>query len=305
VIGGADKAWSAEDPGVAEAMKKDAMLRFDEATALAAAFVARTWSPPAYVGAELVWILEALVGPQRTLAMFLDAMEKAGDAFTHEDRPALAAAAFELGFVLRRTRVDAAALHERLRALHRRCAPNERPNDVARALELVLNGREAAERHAREERDYAFVSDDVAWARARILDPKTVPSRPDLFLASLAGPELFEKWAARFDTIADLGWLAVQAGKGAGPAALALALRVHATRPELQGAVATVVLERPHARDELVAALRGAFPDAARALLGEIERREEAAFDARYGGGEDEDEADEADEADETDETDE
>jgi hypothetical protein len=49
-------------------------------------------------------------------------------------------------------------------------------------------------------------------------------------------------WAARFGTIADLGWLAVKAGKGAGPSALALALRVHATRPELQAAVATVIL---------------------------------------------------------------
>ncbi len=102
-------------------------------------------------------------------------------------------------------------------------------------------------------------------------------------------------WAARFGTIADLGWLAVKAGKGAGPSALALALRVHATRPELQAAVATVVLERPQAKEELVAALRGAVPQAARALLEDLERREEAAFDARYGGDDEDDEGDEDD----------
>lgn len=299
VIGGAQRAWNAKDPGVAEALTKDTMLLVDEARALAGAFVARTWSPPSYVGAELVWLLEALVGPQATLAMFLDAMEKEGDALAHEDRPALAAAAFELGFVLRRTMVGADALRERLRAVLVRLEASSPDKDVVRALGLVLNGRAAAERHAREERDYAFVSDDVAWARARILDPGTKPSRPDLFLASIAGPELFDKWAARFDTIADLGWLAVQAGKGAGPSALALALRVHTTRPELQAAVATVVLERPQAKEELVAALRGAFPEAARALLEELERREEAAFDARYGGDdEDDDDGDEDDEDD-------
>jgi hypothetical protein len=74
---------------------------------------------------------------------------------------------------------------------------------------------------------------------------------------------------------------------------------VHTTRPELQAAVATVVLERPQAKEELVAALRGAFPEAARALLEELERREEAAFDARYGGDDEDEDDDEDDDEDE------
>jgi hypothetical protein len=294
VAGGAETAWSADDRGVARALKDDSHLYVVEAAAIVQRFVARPWSPPAHVGAELASIVEALVGPRETLVAFADALAALPPAAWTSDCPALAAAAFELGFVLRRTPGDVRDLVAKLEGVAKK-AMEAGANDVSRAIDLVLHGREAAERSARTELDYAFVEEEHrAWARERILDPKTSPSRPDLFLLSIAGDGLIAKWESRLEAT-EPRWLAIQVAKAAGPAALALALRLYRERPETVDAIAQTLLERPGIEEELTAALRGPHAEAARALLGALEAKRDEEY-------EDEDDDDDEDDEDDLDE---
>jgi hypothetical protein len=164
-----------------------------------------------------------------------------------------------------------AAYVERLRAILARPFA-ERPNDAAAALALVLGGRKAAERHARTELDYAFVDDDRAWARERILSPNTRSSRPDAWLVGIAGDALVDKWSTRLD-LTDVHWLVLQLADLRSPTALALALRLHTEHPETRTMLTARLFERPQVQTELQAALEGPSSEAARSLLTALERR--------------------------------
>jgi hypothetical protein len=95
--------------------------------------------------------------------------------------------------------------------------------EVRRTLDLVLHGRAGAERSAQCEGDFLHVDDDPSWARERILDRATPASVEDLALLSLAGDDLFDKYAERFDRLIDPTWLSLQLPKAASPKAAALA----------------------------------------------------------------------------------
>lgn len=48
---------------------------------------------------------------------------------------------------------------------------------------------------------HVHVTDDPAWAKKRLLDPKTTPSRPSAWLLHLAGDALIDKYPGRLDSI--------------------------------------------------------------------------------------------------------
>lgn len=286
VCAGAKDAWDSKDPGVVAAMKEDAMLHLAEAREIAGAFVKRAWDPPAHVGAELVGILEALVGPSETVRMFADALAK--PAAWEKDRPALAAAVFELGFVLRRTRSKEA------RAALAPLFDASRTTDVARALDLVLHDNAGAERSARAQLDYAHVS-DLAWARGRVLDAKTARSPFDPVLVPIAGDALIEQLRGELAAHPNPIRLANQLTAVGGARAVDALLELWTLRSEARPYVINATLARASAKSELEAALSGALGDAARAVLLELEGREKAARDEdgdEDDGDEEEDEED-------------
>jgi hypothetical protein len=274
----AKKAWEAGDAGVKAAMKQDAMLHLDEARELVGAFVRRAWDPPAHVGAELVGILEALVGPAETVRMFADAL--VGPDAWAKDRPALAGAVFELGFVLRRTRAQ--GLREALASAF----DPSRTTDVARALDLVLHGKEGAARSARTQLDYAHVS-DAKWAREKILDPKTALSRFDAVLVPIAGDALLARLQSELGTVADPIHVANQLAAVGGRLALELLLELWTLRPELRQYVSNAILTRPDVKAELQTMSDGPHAAAARAQIEEQERRDGVALEGAEGDAND------------------
>jgi hypothetical protein len=239
-VGALEQRWAKDDPGARRVMTRDALVGLGEAGTIVRTFVSRRLAVPAYVGAELAGILEALAGGAQTIAAFADALVQLPDDGWRDDRPALAAAVFELGFLLRRRRGDRGALRERLARAH---DPAHR-NDVARALDLVLNGRAGAERSARAEIDYLHVVDDPAWARARIVDVSTAASPIDAALYPLAGDALLDKWAPRLADAPDPRWLATQLCVLGGTRALSLVVQLYAERADARDAVKTKLLER-------------------------------------------------------------
>ncbi len=286
VVAGAER-WSPRDKRALDAAKNDAMLYAPEARKLAARFATRTAAPP-YAGAELVWIVEALCGPRAALEAIADALDALPpSAFAPEvpraaradraegaveERPALAAAVLELGFVLRRaTKGDRAAFTKRLEARYRNATEARASGDVVRALDLVLHGRAGAERSARVEGDYVHVHDDRAWARERLLDPQTAPSPPDLQMVAIAGEAMYEKWLGRLASIGDAPRFVRDLARGGGEGVAEILVRLHAERPEERDAIEAAFAER---RDVLLAPDDG---PTARALLDaharELERR--------------------------------
>jgi hypothetical protein len=161
----------------------ETLITRPEARAIVESFVHHASSYPAHFGADLVDVLEGLVSGVTTIDAFLKALK------TSEGKgAALGAAAFELGFVLNRMRPKTRA---KWRA---RLAALEAKNDVARALALVLGDRAAAEAHAKEELDYAFVT-DREWAASQLLE--AAPSRASAWLMRLGGPRFVEKVKTR------------------------------------------------------------------------------------------------------------
>lgn len=220
--GSVTAAWTLDDPGVAAAVVDESPLTPDEARGIVARFVAGPPAPRARLGAELVFVLEALVGPGVTIEAFAAALAAAPPARWRLDASAVGAALFELGVLLRRTR----APREPLRALLAQAHAGAGHPEVRRALDLVLHGRAGAERSARCEGDFLHVDDDPAWARARILDPATPASVEDLALLPIAGDALLDRYAARIDRLIDRAWLALQLPKAASPKAAALLARL-------------------------------------------------------------------------------
>jgi hypothetical protein len=301
VIGLAEE-WSPGDKAARRAMKNDSMLYAPEARKLVARFASRAWSPPAFVGAELAGIVEALCGPRAALEAFADALDGLSPAAFGKEHPALAAAIFELGFVLRRSTPDVrAAFEKRLEARWAKATEGKaEPSAVVRALDLALHGRKGAERSARLEGDYVLSDDDRAWAKERLLDPKTPPSRPDLLALFIAGEAMIDKWAARLARIEDAVGFAVQITKASGQKAIDLVLSLYETRPETQATIVSAIAERADAKDALAPSLRGPHAETARALLDAVERREEEQL-ARASALDDEDDEDEDDDRDEDD----
>jgi hypothetical protein len=179
------------------------------------------------------------------------------------ERPALAAAVFELGFVLRRMRRGRDATQQKLA----RSFKATRTNDVARALDLVLHGRAGAERSARAELDYAHVEDDLTWARARMTDPKTSASPIDAVLYPLGGEALLDKWGPRLGAERDPRWLATQLCVLAGDRALRLVLRLYVERKDARDSVKAKLGENPGAPEALRRITGGAEGEAAREIL--------------------------------------
>jgi hypothetical protein len=299
----AERKWAAGDRGVVAAMKNDRMLHTAEAAQLVEAFVLRTWSPPPHVGAELVGILEALVGGGETITAFAAALARLSAGAWSKDHPALACAVFELGFVLRRAEGARGPLRDRLASV----LDPKRTNDVARSLDLAVNGRAGAERSARTELDYAHSLDDVAWARERLVSPRTLASPPDVFLVWIGGEGLLAKYEARISQVGDAAWVGSQLARLGSPRAASMVLALFSQRPDMQATLAQSFLERPDARAELDASLRGPYAKAARTLLAVLDQKESDEYARRDGkpAKAKDDEDDEDDEDDDEDDEDE
>jgi hypothetical protein len=297
-LGHAKASLAAADPGVVSVLETARFLYAAEARSLVSSFVARAWDPPLRAGAELAWIIEALVGGDVAIEAFATALTTEAPEVFMRDRPCLAAYAYELGFVVRRLP----------RSLRRESAASEPPhdhswamalleatwrsigvprNDVARALDLILHGKAGAERSGRVEADFAFADDDVAFASRRILDPSTGSSPPDAYLVTIAGDALLDRYAARISDLADPGWLATQLGALGSPRAVSLLLSLFAARPESREQVIEAFARRPKVAEELAAHLDGPRADVARAVL------------AALPGDDDEEDDDDGDEIDE------
>ncbi|HEY8075427.1 MAG TPA: hypothetical protein VIF62_14985 [Labilithrix sp.] len=275
VVAAAER-WSPRDKRALEAARNDAMLYAPEARKIVARFATQhASSRPPSAGAELAWIVEALCGPRAALEAFVEALDTLSPAAFSEERPALAAAVFELGFVLRRaTSADRAAFGKRLEARWRNATEARAAGDVVRALDLVLHGRAGAERSAREERDYLHVHDDRAWARDRLLDAQTPSSPPDLQMLAIAGEGMLAKWRARLSSIEDAPRFVRELARAGGPSVAEILVRLHEDRPEERAAIEAAFCER---RDELLAdadATEGSARALVEARVRDRERRE-------------------------------
>jgi hypothetical protein len=262
-VGGLQKRFGSKDPGAVREGAKDALVGVEDATTIVRSLASYAFPVPAHVGAEVAGLLEAMVGGPETVAIFAQLLAERPDDAWSADHPALAAAVFELGFVLRRCRKAREAARSDLARTYRA----GRSNDVARALDLVLHGRAGAERSARTERDHAHATDDPAWARARIVDPATTASPIDAALIALGGEALLDKWAPRLATAPDPRWLATQLCLLGGDRALSLVLHLYAEREDARDAVKSNLgegRERVAALERLVDGPNGA---AARELL--------------------------------------
>ncbi len=304
VCGMAERKWVTGDRGVLAAAKNDRMLYAAEARKLVETFVLRPWSVPAHVGAELVLLLEALVGGRETADAFAAAFPKLSPEAWASDRPALASAIFELGFVLRRVEGPKGPLRERLGKTWR----SGQAGESARMLDLVLHGRAGAERSARCELDLAHVADDPTWLRDKLLDKlpdrKTPASAPDAFLVSLAGEALLGKYEGRLPKVTDAAWVGSQLARLAWSRVVAMALALYAERPEARAAIMQALFERPDIRAEIESNQRGPHAKVARALLTALEERDERVYARRQGAQADEDDDEDLDD-DEDDEDDE
>lgn len=248
-VGGLKKHFGSKDAGAGAVREgaNDALVGLGEARRIVRALASHAFPVPAHVGAELAGLLEALVGGPQTVAIFAELLAERPDDVWSADHEALAAAVFELGFVLRRCGKARDTVRSDLARAHRAGAMG----DVARALDLVLHGRAGAERSARTELDHAHATDDPAWACARIVDPSTPASPIDAALFVLGGDALLDKWAPRLAAAPDPRWLATQLCVLGGDRALSLVLRLYAERKDARDAVKNKLGER----EDRVAAL--------------------------------------------------
>jgi hypothetical protein len=257
-IARAERRFALDDAGVAAAFGDDRLMFAAEAAALVAGFVARGVVAPVWAAADLPLVLEGLVGVDATIEAFAAGLAAAGDAAFAADRPAVARAVFELGFVLRRAPEADVLLTggsgrrpERTRAqLVARLAevvPAGAANDVARAVALVTEGRAGAERCARTELDltHLVAPGDRAWARARLAAGDLAPAEPDAQVAWLGGDAVLERYAARAADVADPAWAATQLAALRSPQA-AVALRaLRAAHPAAREAIDALLAARP------------------------------------------------------------
>ncbi len=263
-VGALEAKFGSKDPGVVKGMANDAILGLGEARRIVRALAAHRFAVPAYVGADVAGLLEALVGGPQVVELFADVLAEMPAADREVDRAALAAAVFELGFVLRRIRQGRDASRQKLA----RAFDAAGTNDVGRALNLVLHGRAGAERSARAELDYAHVEDDPAWVGARLRDPATPASPIDAVLYPLGGDALLDKWSTRLAAApTNPRWLATQLCVLAGDRAVALALRLHVQRKDARDTVKTKLGENPGAVRALERLTSGPDGAAARELL--------------------------------------
>ncbi|UJR84619.1 hypothetical protein [Sandaracinus amylolyticus] len=241
--GAVEDRWSSNDLGIVRALEDERPIHPAEARACMRGFVARSERVAVHAAAEVVLLAEALVGPAAVIDGIVEGLAALGE--WERDRPALAAAVRELGFVLRRmprsgAEHDVAWARARLASIGRVGGPN----DVGRALDLVLHGASGAARSARSQADWAHAIDDVARARAAILDPGTPRSAPDAQLLVLAGDALIDLWMAELDAVGDASFLATTLALFGGARATAALRALAIARPETEAVVAQALTER-------------------------------------------------------------
>ncbi len=273
VCGLAERKWATMDRGIAAAGKNDRMLYAAEARRLIEGFVLRSWNIPARTGSEFVLLLEALVGGVDVVEAFAQALSKLPAEAWNRDHPALERAVFELGFVVRRAKRFVGAATERMRALLVR----GRDTELGRQIDLITNGRSAAERSARCEADYAHVTDAPEWVRDKLLDRSTPPSLPDVFLVSVAGDALLTKYEERLATLEPGTPLGSHLARLATPKVIPLVLSLYVAHPEARAVIAQALFERPNVRHEIMTMGRGVHAKVAKALLVALDEAEERA----------------------------
>ncbi|AKF02988.1 DUF7003 family protein [Sandaracinus amylolyticus] len=241
--GAVEDRWSSNDLGIARALEDERAMHPAEARACVRRFVAHSERVAPHAAADVVLLAEALVGGAAVVDGMVQGLAALGA--WEDDRPALAAAVRELGFVLRRmprsgAERDVAWARARLASL----GQGGGPNDVGRALDLVLHGASGAARSARSQADWVHAVDDVARARAAILDPRTPRSGPDAQLLALAGDALLDVWMADVDVVEDATFLATTLAMFGGARATAALRALAVARPETGPIVAQALAER-------------------------------------------------------------
>lgn len=207
------------------AERREGMLFRREAAALVDRFVVGEGAAP-WAAGDVPLLLEALIGGDATVQAFATALAAHPEALA-SDRAPLADAIHELGYLLRRA-PDREAVTATLEGLP------AGDGQVGRALALVLGGREAAERLAREDSDLAHVPpSEREWLRGEL--GALAAGEPDAALVVLAGPELLDRWRERAATVADPVWVATQAAMFADARATAVIEALAAAHPALAG----------------------------------------------------------------------
>lgn len=223
-IASAESSFTLNDKGVQRALKDERPLFAGEARALLKKFAASRAELPAWCGPDMTFLLEALIGADETVLAFVDAIADA-------DHPALAAAVFELGFLLMRVpeaphgipgdrqRAPIRSRSEVRAALVKTAARGA----TARALGLALgSGTPVSE----AEWAYSVGSD----ARAGLLAAE--PSPFDAWLVTIGGDEYLTKVAPRLAQEADW-WTVTQLAALRSPVAVAALRTLRDTRPDL------------------------------------------------------------------------
>jgi len=273
VCGLAERRWATMDRGIAAAIKADRMLHRLEASRLIEGFVMRSWNIPGRTGSDFVLLLEALVGGAEVVDAFASALAKLPTNAWSFERPALERAVFDLGYVLRRVKQFVGPATDLLRSLWARA----RGTELARLLDLSLNGKAGAERSARSEADYAHVDDAPEWLRDKLIDPMTAPSPPDVFLASLGGDGLLAKYEQRLSQVTRAAALGSQLARLASPKVISMVLTLYANHPDARAVISQALFERPKVRQEITSLRRGTHARVAKALLIALDEAEERA----------------------------
>lgn len=273
VCGLAERKWATMDRGIAAAMKADRMLHQAEAQRLIEGFVMRSWNVPGRTGSDFVLLLEALVGGAEVVEAFASALAKLPVDEWSRDRPAVERAVFELGYVLRRVKRFVGPATDRLRFLWTRA----RGTELARQLDLSINDRAGAERSARNEADYAHVSESPEWLRDMLTDPMTLPSPPDAFLASLGGEGMLAKYEQRLSHVTHAATLGSQLARLVSPTVVPMVLSLYTAHPDARAVISQALFERPKVRSEIASCTRGPHARMAKALLMALDEAEERA----------------------------
>ncbi len=223
-IANAEKSFTLKDKGVQRALKDERPLFAGEARALVKKFATTHAELPAWCGPDLTFLLEALIGADETVLAFADAVDD-------RDHPALAAAAFELGFVLSRipesphnipNDVQRAPMHSRneVRTVLVRTVAK---GATARAIGLALGSGTPI-----TESEWAYSTGDDA--RAGLL--AAPPSPFDAWLVTIGGDAYLEKVAPRLPKEADW-WTITQLAALGSPLAMTALKVIRDARPDL------------------------------------------------------------------------
>lgn len=228
-IGLAERSLTLADEGVQRALADERPLYGGEARALLAGFASTKANLPAWLGADLALLLEVLIGGAETVLAFADVLAEG----THE---AMAAAAFELGFVLRRIPEKPFRIksdRQRAPILDRKkvraaLTAVKAEGEVARMLELALGKTN----RARTELEWAHGKEP----RAGILAAE--PSPFDAWLVTLAGDDYLRKVGPRLVEEAD-SWTVTQLAALSSPLAAEHLETLRRARPDLATALET------------------------------------------------------------------